>query len=295
MGQDACTLLEAVQQWLSAEESLRDPRTSQTYAIYAGAHWQPHFDTVSGITSESCEAYRAQRLLKVSASSVSKELGALRAFVRWLGLDVEVPTIPRRTTGNRRATAWRGAQEVSPDEAEAILARLPHDARQRYTFGYDTSLRGETIDCLEVPAHWHTRSAYVQIPRELDKARAGRPMPLTPRALAILESRLACMWSAPCSPAAGPLFGPNRWRKTLKAAGVAVLGEVRGRRLVPTDLRAGRITHWLEESANMPGVQALAGHSRATTTARYVKPSLRAAEAVLGVSGPGFRGPPTKS
>ncbi|NIR84736.1 MAG: hypothetical protein GWO40_16080 [Gammaproteobacteria bacterium] len=48
------------------------------------------------------------------------------------------------------------------------------------------------------------------------------------------------------------------------------------------DFRAARITGWLEQSGNLPGTQYLAGHSRATTTAQYAKPTMRAALDVLG-------------
>ncbi|NIR31160.1 MAG: hypothetical protein GWN84_17985 [Gammaproteobacteria bacterium] len=61
-----------------------------------------------------------------------------------------------------------------------------------------------------------------------------------------------------------------------------MLGPERGKRFAPMDFRAARITGWLEQSGNLPGTQYLAGHSRATTTAQYAKPTMRAALDVLG-------------
>jgi integrase len=283
VGTSTRPILPAVRKWLNAEAQIRDARTSATYATYAGAHWVPHFGTLDGIADDTLLTYRAQRLEKVSASSVGKELGALRAFCRWLRLPVTVPTMPKRTKGNRRSSSWTGAQELSPAEIEAVLDALPMGGpRERYALGYETSLRPATITALSMPEHWHPDSLYLEIPREIDKARAGRPVPLSHRALWAIVLMAACKWSAPCSPPAGPIFGSRSYRKRLKAAGLSAIGGAKGKRLVATDLRAGALTHGLEETDNLPGAQAMAGHSRATTTALYVKPSLRAAEAFLG-------------
>jgi integrase len=268
----------AAEEWLDAEAPLRDERTNETYALYAATHWHPFFERTDRLTEMRILEYRSERLRRVSASTVSKELGALRAFLRHLGYDVVVPGVPRRATGVRDEHAWKGSQELSPDEVATIILSLPRGGPcERYVFAHETSLRHETIDLLETPAHWTPGAHHVTIPRELDKARAGRPLPLTAWAAAALEASAARLEGGP-----GRLFEPVRWRKTLKGVGRTVLGADRGNRLVPTDIRAARVTHLLEQTGNLPGVQFMAGHSRATTTALYVRPSLRAAEAALG-------------
>ena len=61
------------------------------------------------------------------------------------------------------------------------------------------------------------------------------------------------------------------------------IAEMREKKLFTSvHLRSARITHLLEATGNLPGTQFMAGHKHTTTTARYVKPSLRAAEAMLG-------------
>ncbi len=265
-------LLKQVECWLRAEEKLRDDRTNETYALYARAHWASHFGSLSGITRARIDDYCQVRLGRVAASSVSKELGALRAFLRWLGSDLEVPNLPTRAVGSPVESHWRGAQEVAPAEVVAILEALQSPARERYTFAYETSLRGETIDALKLDVHWHKGSSELVVTDEIDKARFGRLVPLSERAIEVLTTQ-----ATTADARGGLLFGTNRSRKLVKRAGVAVLGPERGRRLVPTDLRAGRLTHLLEAGASLPGVQYLAGHKNVTTTARYIKANARAA------------------
>lgn len=281
-------LLREVERWLSDEEPLRDEETSATYALYARAHWEPFFGSVSQLTTPRIEAYRSERLKRVAAETVRKELGALRAFLRWLGADeVIVPGVPRRATGKRVETHWTGSQEVSPAEVERVLSLLSGSARDRYTVAYETSLRPATLDQISNPQHWRPGARYLSIPDELDKARAGREVPLSDRAIEALGSAVR---RKPKGKRAGPIFGTNRHRKLLKAAAKKALPGERGRKFVPTDIRAARVTHWLEQTGNLPGVQYLAGHRQATTTARYVRASLRAGEAVLGTVAPPKKG-----
>jgi site-specific recombinase XerC len=82
---------------------------------------------------------------------------------------------------------------------------------------------------------------------------------------------------------AGPIFDAHDYRKHIaKAAGKALPKEL-ARIFCGAHLRSARITHLLERpSANLPGVQFLAGHKQVSTTSRYVKPSFRAARDVLG-------------
>jgi site-specific recombinase XerC len=269
-------ICEEGRKWLTAEEPLRDELTNLTYARYVRTHWEPWFKRVDQITARSVEEYRTERLKRVAASTVSKELTALRAFVRWLELDVKVPGVPKRAVGNRWPSQWRGSQPISIPEAEAVIAQLQGLAQTRYRFVLETSLRPETVDSLELGQHWQTGATELVLADEDDKNRYARTLPLTPAACEALAE------AAAQAEAAGrtQLF-PSRHRKALKAAAAKVLPPDKARRFTPTDLRAARITAWLEQSANLPGVQFLAGHRRATTTSRYAKPTLRAAYDVL--------------
>lgn len=261
--------------WLTECAPLLDEETAATYALYARTHWAPAFGTVSGITRSSVERYRSERLTKVSASTVRKELSALRGFLRWVGSEVPVPGVPKRATGVRVQSRWRGTQEVSPEEADRILALLEEPARSRYILGYETSLRRSTLDALSVPEHWRRGWKYLRVPSEIDKARAGRPIPLTERAKKAL---------ATAAPPSGLIWGKRRFYAELKAAARKVLGAERGKRFVPMDLRATCITGLIERpGGNLMAAQYMAGHKHLSTTSRYAKASLRAAETTLGL------------
>jgi hypothetical protein len=281
-------IIEEGLRWLTAEEPLRDPQTNATYALYLRTHWAPFFGTVVELTSKRIEGYRSYRLGRVAASTVTKELSALRSFVRWLDLDVVVPSVPRRAVGVRSETHWTGTQWIAEHEAEAILACLSGLALCRYVFAYETSLRPESIDQLRIGEHWDPENPFeLRLPREDDKAREGRKLPLSGRAAWALviaarsmsAERARLLRRYRTAPSAS-LF-PSRFRKTIKAAGLAVLGPERGQKFVPMDLRAAFITHALERTGNLPGVAYLAGHKQVTTTARYAKPNFKAAEMVI--------------
>ncbi|HEX2881237.1 MAG TPA: hypothetical protein VHO25_17035, partial [Polyangiaceae bacterium] len=79
----------------------------------------------------------------------------------------------------------------------------------------------------------------------------------------------------------GVIFGKHDYREHIFEAAKAVLGEARAEEFCASHLRSARITHLLERTKNMAGVQHLAGHLRTSTTARYVRPTLRAALDVI--------------
>lgn len=89
---------------------------------------------------------------------------------------------------------------------------------------------------LSVPEHWRPGRKGLTITDEIDKARFGRTLPLTERALEAL---------ARSAPKAGPIFGEHNRRKPLEAARKRLgLGPVSA-----YDFRHARATHWLEEGA----------------------------------------------
>lgn len=93
-------------------------------------------------------------------------------------------------------------------------------------------------------------------------------------------------------PDRGLIFGKHDYRDQLRKAAEAVLDPRRGATFTAYDLRHLRLTQ-LAEAGNILGVAFLAGHKRATTTDRYLRPSRRAAEATLAAVGAtGFRASP---
>lgn len=273
-------------QWLAAVDSSLDPQTIETYGGYVRAHWMPAFRTLARLTEEACREYIRDRLRHVQAETVRKECSALRGFVAWLleekilRAPVVVPPVPAsavgvRTPGRSKAVRY----DYTAEEMERTLAKLPersrrgHPARAYYTVMWETGLRRETLRELSEPENYYPGRPTLRVLLAGDKNRMERELPLTPAARAALDS--ACTGG-------GKLFTCRDLVATLrKAARAAGIDEARAAALSNHDFRHARITHWTEHSTNLPGIQYLAGHKHATTTARYVKASQRAASQVL--------------
>lgn len=118
---------------------------------------------------------------------------------------------------------------------------------------------------------------HVVITDEIDKARFGREVDLTPEAIRILR-RIA--------PDSGLLFGRHEYVIAIKRAAASILGPVRGKSFAPYDFRHGRARALLDAGAPLRGVSYLLGHKRPTTTDRYVAPNRLAGQEALRFSGP---------
>jgi site-specific recombinase XerC len=281
---DSPPVEELVAAWLESDSTI-DEDTVDTFTVYGG-HWAGHFETMADVTEVTAEDYRNKRLRVVQASTVRKELSALRRFVRWshargyIGREIQVPGVPAKTTGTRYFRKRRGsAPDLSPRQIAAVIAALPEwstskrvdrfPIRARFVVAYETGLRTSALDLLSVPEHYHRGAATLTVTDEIDKARWGRELPLSDAARAALDS--VC-------PDAGLIFGDHDYRWHFKAAAMKVLPGAVAERFCTTHFRSAMITHELERSGNLPGVQYRAGHKQAKTTGGYVRPSFRAAE-----------------
>jgi integrase len=122
-----------------------------------------------------------------------------------------------------------------------------------------------------VPDNYVRGSAVLIITDDIDKARFGRELPLTPPAREALES--VC-------PDRGLIFGEHDYRDQLKKAAWTVLPPERAATFTAYDLRHARATQWAE-TGNLVGVAYLLGHKQVTTTDKYARPNRNAAEKVL--------------
>jgi integrase len=190
-----------------------------------------------------------------------------------------MPAIPFTVTGVRATGRKREPVPLSEGDVEKILLELPERSRARpvrdfVTLLWETGLRPVTIARLSVPEHYRARSKTLRVAREIDKGRFDRVLDLSPRAVAALSRHAR----------GGLMFGVVDCRVSLRDAAIRALGKAKGSRVTVYDFRHGRITGWLEDSPNLPGVQYLAGHKHASTTARYVHPSREAAREVLALA-----------
>lgn len=305
--------------WLEALKATHRPTTLATWENYISAHWLPFFEDADSITRKRCAAYLRERLTKVRAASVKKERTAFRSFCKWalenddLGVpdwaedrpndptlaeqwakdvvNTLVPRLPERAEGVPYRQRRRvGSFEVSPEQIQAFLAALPEwsecarvprfPIRSRFIVAYETSLRPSTLDRLVAPKHYRMGADRLQLSGDTDKAKFARDTPLTKLAQTVLDALLTELGGEAYS---GLIFGKHDYRKHVRAAADKAMPPDLAARFAGAHLRSARITHLLERpKASMPGVQLLAGHKQVSTTARYVKPSFRAAKDTLG-------------
>lgn len=271
--------------WLSeVDGSLLDAETAKTYGLYLSTHLGPFFRTLDGVTTERTKEYLSERLRTVKGSTVRKELSCLRSLLAWAverKLLQEAPivaSVPKRTPGTAHPQGRREHTELSPAEVLKLIAALPERSkhgwpvRARFVVAYETTLRPATIDALSVPEHYRKGSRYLRLEAEDDKGRFERHVPLSKAARDALDS---------ICPEDGSIFGSHDYRDQLEKAAKAALPKDKAATFFGYELRGAGITHLLERTGNMPGVQYLAGHKHTNTTAKYVRASLRAAEEVV--------------
>lgn len=272
----ATPLLELGAQWLADAEAALDHTTATQYGMYLASHFEPFFITLDRITDLSCADYVRTRLREVRRKTLLKELSALRGFLRWAEEQGHLSAAPVVKAPAPRATGTAAVEQreqlvLTPAEVAAVLEQLPERSprgfpiRARFEVAWETALRPSTLDELRAPGDYHPGRETLRIRDESDKARYGRELPISAAARDALDR--VC-------PKSGVIFGRHDFREWLEACGVEGL--------TPYTFRHSRLTMWAETSSNLPGIQFLAGHKHATTTARYIHPSRRAAEDVLG-------------
>jgi len=289
-------LEEVLASWLVSLTTTHDAGTLKTWRLYAYTHFEPFFEALHNLTTAQADLYMRERLGKVIADTVRREHTALRSLAAWayrngfIPEELSVPPIPKRVTGKPYERRRRSKPvEMSEEEIAALITHLPawstskrvkrFPIRARFLVAYETGLRPELLDAIRAPLHYRRGQETLRITTELDKGRWARDVPLTAEARKALDS--VCPKGK-----AGLIFGKHDYRPHLKAAAAVALPPDRAERFNGAHLRSARVTHLLERpEANLPGVQFLVGHRSTATTARYVRPSARAARAALGILG----------
>lgn len=284
-------LAELLDEWLTQKAPSLDVRTVPTLETYA-RRYVDYFESLDKITEATGEAFGLARLGQVVRRTVIRELSYLREFLRWCkrqGAIAATPLIPRlppKAQGVRSGPQRAKAVHVSEEQARAILALLPLESKKidgrkwplrlRFEFMWETALRPETISRLSVPDHWRPGSRVLEITNEDDKARWGREIDLSDRAVAILEE---------VAPGRGTVFGHHTYYKAIKKAAIAVLGPLKGKSFAPYDFRHGRARNLLDAGAPIRGVSFMLGHKLVSTTDIYMSPEQTAGREALTVSG----------
>lgn len=273
--------------WLESKRTSIDESFFPTLEGYA-RRFVDFFQTLDRITKATASTYGLTRLGEGMRTTVLRELSYLRQFLSWcelhgaLSVVPDVPKLPPKAKGTRTGTQRGKAVHISEEEAKAIIAALPEFSktidgrkwplRARFAFMWETALRPETISRLRVPDHWRPGAKHIELADEDDKARWGRPVDLTPKAVAILRA---------VSPREGLIFGRHNYTKAIKAAARTVLGPQRGKLFAPYDFRHGRAMERLDAHAKMRGVSYMLGHRRPSTTDKYLAPDRKAGAEAL--------------
>jgi integrase len=277
--------------WLSAVSSQYAPRTLETFETHVRAHLLDYFGGLADVTSARWMDYMRARLRVVQRKTVVLERATLLGFIAWCveqGHLREAPVLalPGKKvlgTPDPKGRRKRVKVDLSPDEAEAIIAHLPEMSRAGgrpkafYTVLWETGLRPATIYGLRAPDDYVPGRTTLTIRAENDKNRDAREVPLTERAREAL-SRMC--------PEVGLIFPHHSYRKIIrKAAAQAGVRAVVAENVSKYDFRHARLGSLTEGTQNLRGVAHLAGHLQVTTLNRYVKPNERAARAVLESAG----------
>ena len=220
----------------------------------------------------------------MSRATVKKERATLVRFVRWAstrGRDylapMDVPSLPKKAKG-KKALHGRDKTHVTRAEVLAILDRLPERSRAGHpvkafaTLAAELGIRRETMDKLEVPKHYEPGAEFIRLSADVDKEGNGRPLWLSPRARAALET---------AAPARGRIFSGFHYLKTFRTAARPVVGEERARHLTLRDLRHRCLTD-IAEREGLAAAAYVGGHSSTEMAGRvYVSPQADSAEAAL--------------
>lgn len=283
-GHDLADLLD---RWIGWKQPTIHPRFVSTLQTYAKQYVQ-FFGKLDRITEATIGDFNHRRLGEALRKTVLRERAYLVQFLDWCRVHEVIsqmpvaPRLPPKAMGTRTGKQRAQFVHITPTEAALILAKLPElskkigprkwPLRALYALQWETALRPETLARLSVPLNWRPEAKFIELTDPDDKARWGRVVDITPRAVAILKK---------VAPEAGPIFGRHCYYKAIKAAAVAVLGEERGRRFAPYDFRHGRAKDWLDAGAKMRGVSYQLGHRRPSTTDKYLAPDRQAgAEAI---------------
>jgi integrase len=290
-------------EWLDQRGARLRENTRETYEGYI-VQLARRMPRIEQFTTENLEAYASDRLCQVQKSTLRHELSAAKMICKfahgkkYLRVRPSMPEIERSEKGTPYQVLKNGdwvtvrrrvkADALSRQEVEALLAELPewsrkrqgqpaHPIRARFVFAYEMALRPELVDKLSVPLHWQPGAREIYIPARDDKTKKERPLPLTDRAIAALES---------VAPATGLIFGHHDYReRLLTAAKAAKWPDYKAERFCGQHFRSAGGTHLLELSkSNLQGVQAIMGHAKASTTAGYMRESEQQTAKVIAIA-----------
>ena len=281
---------ELVGQWLRDMEADHDRLTVKSYGYYS-RHWP--WSCVDELTDASIHDYLRSQLRVVTAKTVRKKKSAISQLCFWLveqgfmARRPEIGALPRRATGTRDTKRRHKSAPVplTMEQALAWISELPERAwpgrdrsrwfwvRPRFLVALLTGLRPATLSEIAAPGDYQRGASELRIRDEIDKARWGRTLALTPETRAALD--MVC-------PEVGTIFGYHSFDGLLRRAARRALPREIAEKVTAYDLRHCVLTWMLERTQNLSGVAFQSGHRRVDTLAAYYcHPSRRAQESAI--------------
>lgn len=267
-------LAEEAAEWLASMRATRAKSTVDVYSDYVRAHWLTRWETVQQLAEPGeVQDYITDGCLERKPGSIRKELSALRGFMRW-AIERRLITAMPKFVAPKGHSDYR-APLFTRAEVFAVIAEVRRpEVRAYLRFAWETAFRRSTLARLR----WDDvdfAAGVIRVRSSADKTRDARLVPLTAAAAAALRELR--------SDRRGLIF-PHA-RQGHRDALMAACERLGCQRLTPHLIRHSRLTHLVERTQNLAGVQAIAGHKHLSTTARYVHPRLEAALAALADAG----------
>jgi len=267
-------------------------RTAELRKGHLRVHLIPVFPTLESVTEDSLTSYQNNRLKQVRYATIQKEFGTLTGVLKfavrkgWLTALPKFPGRPGKSEGTHHKLGAKGfTPGFTAEMGRQVMAALPERMRQDrktgirwplrayISFLIETGLRPGTAAGLRKGKHWRSGEAVLRITGDIDKNKFAREVPLSPVAVAALESVTA--------QADGQLFRAKDVRDVLRSVARKLrLPEEIAERIKPYDLRHARITEFAN-SGSLLGAGYLAGHKQATTTNRYSHANVDQARALV--------------
>jgi integrase len=268
----------AIAEWFAAtevENAWRPQTTRQYRTVVARLNATFGVRRLADVGPSDIAAYKAAKLEKYGASSVSRDLSILHAFFAWAVVVKGCASNPTVGVHHPRKPGWKG-QALRPEEVQALLrAFTDEQARTAFLTLVLTGVRRSELQALR----WRDVDLIENRLRVVDsKTDAGSRSIALPTMLAeqLWQWRRATSYNSDegrvfCHPERGSVYRYELFAKALrrayKAAGMTFPEGMRAMH----DLRVTMVTNDALAGANPVALMTKAGHTNMATTKRYLR------------------------
>ncbi len=212
------------------------------------------------LTKEDAISYRNERLEAVSGSTTRLEIQLLSRLLRWANEEKGVQCADI-TKGVKLPEAGKARDKiVEPLELDMIIERSPHQAKDFFALSYETAMRRNEILAI-TPSMVNLKKRIITLSDEMTKNGEGREVPLTKKAVSILERLCDGRDKDKRIFTYSPYGITQAFRRSAKLAGV--------KGVCLHSLRHSAITRFAEMGLSTMQLRAISGHKTITMLARY--------------------------